>query len=204
MPGRHTAHTCSRAHARAHRDGAVITRLPRVRPRTPPRPEHPRTQLTRQAGRAVPGSSHGGRQTGRDGETGRTAAPAQPTATRGTWTLPPPRPTPPGAPPLPHPLRIHPGTHARSHARVPGPRPSPQPLSPARLLPAGSLGGLTLPKHTLSSAAELAPQGPRPRRRGGCGRWGSQSGRAAFSPPAPTSRGAGGCRGRGRRAEGRR
>lgn len=89
----------------------------------------------------------GGRQAGRDGETGRTAAPAQPIATRGTWTLPPPRPTPLGAPSLPHPVRIQPGTHPRSHARVPGPRPSPQPFPPARLLPAGSLGGLTLPKH---------------------------------------------------------
>ena len=125
----------------------------------------------------------GGGQTGRDGETRRTAAPAQPIGTRGTGTLPPtPDPHPLGrlfflTPCVFPPARIHAHTRA-SPARLP----SPQPLFPAPLLPAGSLGGLTLPKHTLSSAAELAPQGPRLRRRGGCGR---EMGKLESERPSP-------------------
>lgn len=125
----------------------------------------------------------GGGQTGRDGETGRTAAPAQPIATRGTGTLLPPETHTPLGRLFFLPQCAFPRARIHAHTRAsPARRPSPQPLFPAPLLPAGSLGGLTLPKHTLSRAADLAPQGPRLRRRGGCGR---EMGKLESKRPSP-------------------
>lgn len=136
----------------------------------------------------------GGGHTARDGETGRTAAPAQPIA----LDAPPNQThTPWGA--FSSSPRAHPHSHASALTRA-RPRPAARAPSPFSL-PRSCPRGPTEDSPFLNTPC-AAPQSWRRRDRGCAdaeaagGRWGSCRERAAFSPLAPTFRGASACRDR--------
>ena len=207
-PGRHTPHTCSRAHARAHRCDAVNTRVPRAQtpdPRQTGAPAHAADAPGRQGGSRFLAqrlkTSCDPQEAGRQGGTekpGELQPQPSPLPLEGRGHSLYPRPTPPGAPFLPPPVRIPTCTHPRSHSRVPGPPsepPAPFPCpAPARGVPRRTHPPQTHPVQGRRTGAAGTAAAQTRRLREGDGEVGEQ---AAFSPPAPTSRGASACRDRG-------
>lgn len=175
---------------------------------TPPDPSTPHAAGApgRQGGsrflakRLKPRATRRGGHTARDGETGRPAAPspahcpdAPPNQTYSPW----------GAlfflTPRASPLGTHPPLTRASPAR---PEP-PRPFFPALgFLPAGSHGGLAFLNTPCAAPQELAPQGPRLRRRGGCGRRRGKAESERPSPLRPPPSGSQRLQGQPRRAEG--